>query len=225
MREFNALHAYDRNTVNRVVSPELRTIENRLIASERGSEYYDGSRANGFGGYVYNNSWRPVARSLISDYGLLDGDSVLHIGSDKGFLLHDLLTECSSLAVYGIEPSAYACENTMETVKTCVLHLPFGDLPFEAQSIDLIVCSGPIYTLNLPDAVHLIREIVRVTRRSAYVTLASYNDVSDFFLFRNWSLLGTTILKEDEWRAVLSYCGYTFDYSFVNSNVLKLNTH
>jgi hypothetical protein len=54
------------------------------------------------------------------------------------------------------------------------------------------------------------------------VTLASYRNQDDYFLFKEWTLLGTTILKEEEWIKILQYCKYKGDYFFTNANALKL---
>jgi len=53
MREFNPLTGYPEPKHPRVVGPDIRTIENRIIATYRGEEYYDGDRNNGYGGFRY----------------------------------------------------------------------------------------------------------------------------------------------------------------------------
>ena len=222
MREFNALHAYDRNSTERVVAGASRCIKNRLVATERGRDYYDGDRANGFGGFRYDGRWRPVAKSLIADYDLSPEARVLHIGCDKGFLLQDLLVECSTLQVAGLDPSVYAIDAADASVRKCLVEGPFRNLPFADKSFDLVICSGPIYTLDLAGAVGLLREVCRVTSRSAYVTLAAYEDQEDFFLFRDWSLLASTVLLREEWEQVLKFVDYRYDYSFMTSELLKL---
>ena len=49
------------------VNDFFRTIKSRSIASERGKELYDGDRANGYGGYINDGRWEPVAQRIIRD--------------------------------------------------------------------------------------------------------------------------------------------------------------
>ena len=61
------------------------------------------------------------------------------MGCGKGFLLHDLKSQNPKIEVTGIDVSAYAIENAMETVKGnchigCALELPFDD-----NSFDLVI--------------------------------------------------------------------------------------
>ena len=78
-----------------------RPLEERAQANEEdrkahwrlGREYFDGTRAQGLGGYYYDGRWKPVARRLAAHYGLDARSAVLDIGCAKGFLLHDFLEE------------------------------------------------------------------------------------------------------------------------------------
>ena len=80
MREFNPLIGYPEPKKPRVVGPDVRTIENRIIASYRGREYYDGDRNNGYGGYKYDGRWLPIARNMCSEYALNEDSAVLQVG-------------------------------------------------------------------------------------------------------------------------------------------------
>ena len=41
-------------------------------------------------------------------------------------------------------------------------------------------------------------------------------------MFKQWTLLGTTILLENEWVEILKHVNYTGDYYFTNANALNL---
>ena len=90
MREFDALSGYPEPKHPRVVSPSQRTIHHRIVASYRDKEFYDGKRDFGYGGFNYDGRWLPIAQNMCKEYGLNNQSSVLQIGCDKGFLLHDL---------------------------------------------------------------------------------------------------------------------------------------
>ena len=51
--------------------------KNRQNALKFGVEYFDGSREEGYGGYVYDGRWIPVAKKLIDKYYLISGSKFL----------------------------------------------------------------------------------------------------------------------------------------------------
>ena len=51
---------------------EAKTDEDRAIAREFGREFFDGDRANGYGGYNYNpRFWQPVIPDLETHFKLM----------------------------------------------------------------------------------------------------------------------------------------------------------
>jgi len=222
MREFNLFSDLPESKEPRVVHPNIRTIKNRLIASERGKEFYDGDRNNGYGGYEYDGRWKPVAQKIMDEYSLSENASILHIGSDKGFLLADLLHSHPYLLLRGYETSSYARINTIDSVYQMII----GDdslinLPWTSKIFDFVIASG-IYSLNLPDIVECLKEIQRVGKGQSHITLGAFETEEEERLFRQWTLLGTTILSKSDWLEVLNYAGYTGDYWFSTAKTLNL---
>ena len=219
MREFDAFAGYPEPAVPRYVSPALRTIHNRIAASYRDKAFYDGDRANGYGGMVDDGRWGPIADGLIREYGLGTNSSVLQVGAHKGFLLDELHRR--GIRVSGTEVSRYAAKQSKIHLYVC----PFTDLPYDEESFDLVVCASPVYTLNLADAIRCLREVQRVSRGRSFVTLGAYEDERDIdglMLMRYWLLLGCTVLTKADWRAVLEHAGYTGDYRFDTAKTLNL---
>ena len=70
MREYNLLDDYPNPQKPRLVSSKLRTIENRITASYRDINLYDGNRINGYGGYKYDGRWVKVAKKISTEYNL-----------------------------------------------------------------------------------------------------------------------------------------------------------
>ena len=208
MREWNALRSYPQPE-SRVVGE--RTIRDRILASYRGRDFFDGPRSSGYGGLKDDGRWEKVAYDLREDYALEKGSRVIQLGSEKGFLLSML--KMMEIEVVGVEASSYARRHSKVPV------LP--NYPPESPPFDLCLALGVVYTLNLGDAMNLIRSIERVAHKS-FITLGAYDTEEDLRLFRKWTLLGTTILKQDEWREVLNHCGFTGDYWFVTAESLKL---
>lgn len=218
MREFDALAGYPKPATPRKVIE--RGIANRLIAAERGAEFFDGARVNGYGGLKDDGRWAPIAANLIQTYGLAPGARVLQIQAEKGFLLREL--QALGLEVAGTETSEYA-------IGQAVVKLDRGrpdELPYREGMFDFVIALGAVYTLDLPGAVRCLREIQRVGRGKSFITLAAYASEDDFWLMRCWSLLGTQILLKDHWLTVLEHAGYTGDYAFVTAQGLGLRwTH
>ena len=217
MREFDAFQDYPKTK-----RKADRTIWNRLYAIYRDHEFYDGDRANGYGGMVDDGRWGPIAENLIRVYGLTQDSMVLQIGCHKGFLLHELLRR--GINVRGTEISTYAIDEANWKVMPFIKYAPFTALPFAADEFDLVLAVSPVYTLNLPDAVESLMEIERVKKPKghSFVTLGAWETEADYWLIRNWMLLGTTLLQKSEWVAVLQHAGYTGDYRFDTAQSLAL---
>lgn len=223
MREFNALNNYPKPANPRYISKNLRTIESRIIASYRDKEYYDGDRNNGYGGFKYDGRWQDVADFMYKEYKLSKDSAILHIGCEKGFLLHDFHEKYPDLKVCGTEISAYAVENSMPSIKSYVQIIDsFKKLPYGDHEFDLVLAMGVVYCLTLSDAISCLKEIQRVGKGKSFITLAAYKNEEDAAMFKQWTLLGSTILHVDEWLKVLHHAGYTGDYTFYTAETLNL---
>ena len=206
MREFNLLVKYPQLSERVLLN---RTIEHRILASYRGMDFFDGARFTGYGGMNYDGRWKPTAEFVIQEYA---PKKVIQFASEKGFLLKEL--DELGVEVVGVDSSSYARSRAL--VKT-VPALPTDQLvPF-----DLALGLGVVYTLPLDQAMNCIRKMEQVAHK-AFITLAAYETQEDYWLFKQWTLLGCTILKKDEWIEVLKHCGYTGDYWFVNAKYLRL---
>jgi hypothetical protein len=216
-REFDALRAYPSGG-QRIVAG--RGIRQRIIASARGAEFFDGDRACGYGGLHDDGRWGPVAEFMIKAYALAEGARITQIQCEKGFLLREF--DRRGMQVAGFDSSFYAVQHS-------VIDIQWRDprsLPESwVQNQDLVIAIGAVYVHTLPDAIRVLREIQRVTRRHAFVTLAAYDSEDDLRLLRAWSLLGETILTRADWLEVMAEAGYTGDYKFVTAKTLGLAWH
>lgn len=222
MREFNALGEYPQPKEPRYVGHNIRTIKNRIIASYRDERYYDGDRNNGYGGYKYDGRWKKIAEFMIKEYKLTKDSAILHIGCEKGFLLHDFHEYFPTMKIRGVEISDYACEHSMPSIKQYIHKAGFTKLPFKNREFDFVIAIGVVYTLNLSDAIACLREIQRVGKDKSFITLGAYKDENGRKLFESWTVLGSTVLHVDEWPDVLKEAGYTGDYHFTDSEYLNL---
>src|SRR5207253_11162084 len=85
MREIDLLDRYPRVRRN-IAAREAAKPSQRELARKFGREYFDGERAQGYGGYHYDGRWVPIAERMRDFYGLRAGDVILDIGCAKGFL-------------------------------------------------------------------------------------------------------------------------------------------
>jgi hypothetical protein len=223
MREFNALVGYPEPKTPRDVGPDIRTIHNRITASYRGKELYDGDRNNGYGGFTYDGRWVPIAKFMAQEYGLDRTSAVLQLNCEKGFLLHDFQELFPGITVRGVEISDYVIEQAMPSVRASIHRGPWWTpLPFPDHAFDVVVAIGVVYALTLSDAIVCLKEIQRVGKGKSFVTLAAYDTEEGKRLFEWWTLLGVTVLRKDEWVEVLTHVGYTGDYKFTTAQSLKL---
>ena len=62
----------------------------------------------------------------------------------------------------------------------------------------------------------------RVGKGKSFITLGAYENFKDLTYFMNWTLLGATVLKKQEWKQVLKHTKYTGDYKFNTTKSLNL---
>ena len=215
MREFDAFPQYPPAT--RIAN---RTIHNRIAASYRDKEFYDGDRMNGYGGMANDGRWGAVADNLIKIYGLTNESAVLQIGCHKGFLLDEL--QKRGVFVRGTEVSEYARSQAPDSVRAAIKIAPPFALPFWINEFDLIVAVSPVYNLTLSDCIKCLREIARVGKGKSFITLMAYETDEEMRILRKWAILGVLIFTKSEWVKVLNHVGYQGDYRFETVQSLGL---
>ncbi|MBI4354256.1 MAG: class I SAM-dependent methyltransferase [Candidatus Omnitrophica bacterium] len=212
-REVNLLDVYPRMKRNLAERAEwkARTPENRLIAKQFGLEYFDGTRAQGYGGYRYDGRWKAVARRMIDHDGLTGAESILDIGCAKGFFLHDFRELLPGVRVAGIDVSRYALDHAMEDVKPFLQQGNATHLPFPDRSFDVVISINVVH--NLPDALcrQAIREMERVGRRHKYLQVDSFRNEQERINLEQWQLTAELIYSTDHWKQLLAEEGYTGD--------------
>lgn len=190
-----------------------KTEADRMVARQFGKEFFDGDRRTGYGGFSYHpRFWQPVIPTFQSHFGLTADSSVLDVGCAKGFMLHDLTELIPGITVKGIDISAYAIENAIASMKPHVAVADARDLPFENGSYDVVISINTIHNLERPDLIRALKEIERVKRRGAFVTVDAYRDEEERKRMEAWNLTARTILSVDGWKDTFAEAGYTGDY-------------
>lgn len=178
-------------------------------------DYWDGDRANGYGGYTYDGRWRKVAKSLISHYKLKDGMCVLDVGCGKGFLLKDLLEELPGLNVVGIDRSDYAITHCEPEIKEFCQVGYASDLPFKDGQFDLTLSINTLHNLFNFELDKALSEIRRVTKKSSFICVESYRNEREKVNLLYWQLTCRAFLTPDEWGYVFEKNCYEGDVEFI----------
>ena len=216
------LNDYPKPLNPRYVGKGIRTVKHRLVASKRDKEFFDGGRDFGYGGFVYDGRWKDVAEKISQKYLKRKNSKFLQINCEKGFLVHDIKQLRTDVEVSGTETSDYAIANSMASTRDRIKKNEPYALSFPDSYFDFVIALGVVYTFTLNDAVRVLKEIGRVSNGNSFVTLAAYETEEEYFLFKDWTLLGALIYKREEWLEILTEAGYKGDYLFTNAKYLHL---
>ncbi len=190
-----------------------KTPEDRAIARRFDKEFFDGDRRTGYGGFTYHpRFWQPTIPVFQRHFGLTGGSSVLDVGCAKGFMMHDLAALIPGITVKGIDVSQYAITNAIEDMRPHVQVADATRLPFADASFDVVIAINTIHNLELDGVEESLREIERVKRRGAFVTVDAYRNDEEKCRMDAWNLTARTILSVADWQALFARVGYTGDY-------------
>jgi ubiquinone/menaquinone biosynthesis C-methylase UbiE len=182
------------------------------ISRRFGFDYFDGDRKYGYGGYYYDGRWLTVAKSLIQEYSLTAGMTVLDVGCAKGFLVKDLMISCPGLEVFGIDVSDYALLNADPKI-VGRLHLGSAEkLPFPNEVFDLVISINTLHNLEQNQIITALSEIQRVSKRNSYIVVDSYRNSYEKEIFLDWVLTAKFHEYPQGWIDLFAKAGYTGDY-------------
>lgn len=190
-----------------------KTDDVRQIARKFGKDYFDGDRLYGYGGYSYNpRFWQPVIPDFQSHYGLTAESSILDVGCGKGFLLHDFLELIPGISVEGIDISPYAISHALSDVLPYLRQGDAKELPYPDRHFDLVIAINVVHNLPLEECKQALREIMRVSRGQAFLTVDAYRTEEEKKRMDDWNLTALTYMHVDAWKQLFEDVGYTGDY-------------
>ncbi len=212
-QEIDLLANYPRAKRNVEERGASKSEKDRAIARKFGKEFFDGDRQHGYGGFQYNpRFWQPVIPTMQAHFGLAADSSVLDVGCAKGFMMHDMAELIPGITVKGVDISQYAIENAIDDMKTHVQVADAKDLPFDDNTFDVVIAINTIHNLVREDCAQALREIMRVSKGGAFVTVDAYRTDEEKERMYNWNLTAETIMHVDDWIAFFDEIGYTGDY-------------
>ena len=195
-----------------------RTILNKIKAWELGKDYYDGNRLNGYGGFKYDGRWLKMLPKIIKKYKLNKNSKVLDLGCKKGFLLKDLNILLPGIKTVGIENHSYALKKSVKC-QSKLIQSEYYKIPYKNKHFDFVIAFNSLYMYNLGDVIKSLKEIERVSKKS-YIVLASGENDKERNKFYKWTLIGTSILLQKEWKKLFKDIGFKGDYYFSSAKSL-----
>jgi len=212
-REINLLEKYPQANRNLQERESGKTEEQRAIARQFGKEFFDGDRSTGYGGFTYSpRFWQPVIPTFAEHWQLTSDSSVLDVGCAKGFMLYDLVQAIPGISIAGVDISKYAIENGKSEVKDFLSVADAMSLPFEDDSFDVVISINTIHNLERDECAQALREIERVARQGALITVDAYRNDEEFERMMAWNLTAKTIMSVDDWVAFFNEVGHSGDY-------------
>jgi SAM-dependent methyltransferase len=212
-QEIDLLISYPRQKRDVEARGSQKTEDDRALARNFGKDFFDGDRRCGYGGFHYNpRFWQPVIPTVQEHFGLGSGFHVLDVGCAKGFMLFDLITMIPGLTVRGVDISAYAIEHALDPIKPYVQVGDAQNLPFSDQSFDVVISINTIHNLERDECAQALREIQRVAKKGAFITVDAYRSDDEKERMFAWNLTAKTIMHVEEWKEFFTDVGYTGDY-------------
>jgi SAM-dependent methyltransferase len=211
--EIDLLVNYPKSKRNVEDRGQSKTEEDRSIARRFGKEFFDGDRSQGYGGFNYlPRFWQPVIPTLQQHFGLSASSSVLDVGCAKGFMLHDLAALIPGITVKGVDVSQYAIANAIEDMRPHLQVADARELPFGDRTFDVVISINTVHNLVREECGQALREIQRVSRGKAYITVDAYRSEEEKLRMFAWNLTAQTIMHVDDWKDFFAEVGYTGDY-------------
>lgn len=212
-QEIDLLVNYPRTKRNVDERGQTKSEEDRAIARRFDKEFFDGDRRHGYGGFNYMpRFWQPVIPTFQQHFGLDASSSVLDVGCAKGFMLHDMAELIPGITVKGVDVSDYAIAHAIDDMKPHLSVASAVKLPFADKSFDVVISINTVHNLVREDCAAALREIERVARKGAFITVDAYRDDEEKRRMMAWNLTAQTIMHVDEWKAFFAEIGYTGDY-------------
>ena len=213
MGEINLLENYPRPKRNPQERQNKKTPEIQRIARQFGKEFFDGDRMYGYGGYSYHpRFWQPVIPTFQKYYGITRQNRILDVGCAKGFMLYDFTQMIPGIKVCGMDISKYAIQNAIESMRPLICVADAKALPFPDHYFDLVVSINTIHNLPLEECKRALREIQRVTKKHAFVTVDAYRNEEEKTLMDMWNLTAQTYMHVEDWVKLFKEVGYEGDY-------------
>ena len=199
--EIDLLVKYPKANRNLDERAAKKSEEDRKIARKFGKEFFDGDRKHGYGGFSYNPKyWSEVVKTFRDYWNLSEKSSLLDVGCAKGFMINDFKKLIPKMKVAGIDISEYAINNSMTSVKKYLSVSDAKSLPYDDDSFDYVISINTIHNLEKKSCGQALREIQRVSKLGAFITVDAFHNEDEKERMYKWNLTAKTIMSVNEWK-------------------------
>ena len=179
-------------------------------------DYWDGSRDTGFGGYVYDGRWRPVAEEMARHYKLKSGMRILDIGCGRAHLLYEFTQVVPGIEVAGIDISRYGVATAKEEVRPFLKVGHCNHLPWPDKHFDFVISLNVFHNLQAFDLFKALREMERVGKsEKKYMVVESWRSEEEKANMLYWTISCESFHAPEAWRWFFEHAGYRGDYGFI----------
>lgn len=127
-------------------------------------------------------------------------------------MLHDFRQLIPGITVAGIDISEYAISNALEDVKSYLRVGNGNNMPYADKSFDLVISINTIHNLALNECKKALREIMRVSKKNAFITAGAWRNKKEKKRMDDWNLTALTYMSVGEWMKLFKEVGYRGDY-------------
>lgn len=213
MKKFNLLNMDQTKGLRDLSLRKDVSLADRARSAEFGFDYFDGTRALGYGGYFYDGRWVKVAQRAVEHFKLTSGMKVLDVGCGKGFFVYDLYST-QGIEAYGVDVSEYAVSNCHPGAVGRVHLQSMQNMSFPDNSFDAVFCINALHNLSKLEAYKAIREMNRVVNdlTKVFIQVDAFNDSNELKILENWLLTAQMYLPPDDWLNFFEKCGFEGSY-------------
>lgn len=201
-----------RDYIGRMMDEKIHCM---IKARKYGFDYWDGDRRYGYGGYVYDGRWKPMAEKLIKLYKLKKGARILDVGCGKAHLLYELKKLLPGAEVVGIDISEYGIKHAPDEIRNYLkVHKAQDKYPWKDKYFDLVISLNCLHNLVVEDLKKALSEIERVGKKK-YVVVEAYRNENELFNLECWALTAEDFFRPEEWVFIYKQFGYSGDFEFI----------
>ena len=212
-KEIDLLINYPKTKRDPLKRAQEKTEHDREIARKFEKDFFDGERKHGYGGFSYNSRfWQPVIPTFKNYWNLDSSSSVLDVGCAKGFMLYDFYKLNPNLDLHGIDISKYAIDHSVPKIKHKLQVANATKLPYDDNFFDLVIAINTIHNLDKDECGIALKEISRVSKKNAFVTVDAFNNEDEKKRMYAWNLTAKTIMSIENWKKFFSDKKYNGDY-------------
>ena len=127
-------------------------------------------------------------------------------------MMHDFSLLLPEAEIIGIDISAYAKENSIDSMRDNIYIGSANNLPFEDNSFDLVIAINTLHNLPLIDCKQAFKEINRVSNKNSFVMNDAWRDEKGKQSMLNWNLTALTYMSCNDWEKLFKEVSYSGDY-------------